>query len=114
MAQSKIALQIEIGDLAKTESLVNNYKSQHQHPLNKLCHVIGIPMITISWPLFLFRWRWALGLFVVGWILQFIGHAIEGNRPAFFQNPVYFFIGPWWLIRRAAAAIGHLKPSTSE
>jgi uncharacterized membrane protein YGL010W len=114
MAQSKIALQIEIGDLAMTESLVNNYKSQHQHPLNKLCHVIGIPMITISWPLFLFRWRWALGLFVVGWILQFIGHAIEGNRPAFFQNPVYFFIGPWWLIRRAAAAIGLLKPSTSE
>ena len=96
------------------ESLVNNYKSQHQHLLNKLCHMIGIPMITISWPLFFFRWRWALVLFVAGWILQFVGHAIEGNRPAFFQNPVYFFIGPWWLIRRAAAAIGLLKPSTSE
>jgi uncharacterized membrane protein YGL010W len=96
------------------ESLVKNYKSQHQHPLNKLCHIIGIPMITISWPLFFFRWRWALVLFVMGWILQFVGHAIEGNRPAFLQNPVYFFIGPWWLIRRVAAAIGFLKPSTSE
>ena len=96
------------------ESLVNNYKSKHQHPLNKLSHMIGIPLITISVPLVFFRWRWALGLFVVGWILQFIGHAIEGNRPAFFQNPVYFLIGPWWLIRRAAAAIGLLKPSTSE
>jgi len=96
------------------ESLVNNYKSRHQHLLNKLCHMIGIPMITISWPLFFFRWRWALVLFVAGWILQFVGHAIEGNRPAFFRNPVYFFIGPWWLIRRAAAAIGLLKPSTSE
>jgi uncharacterized membrane protein YGL010W len=96
------------------ESLVKNYKSQHQHPLNKLCHIIAIPMITISWPLFFFRWRWALVLFVTGWILQFVGHAIEGNRPAFLQNPVYFFIGPWWLIRRAAVAIGFLKPSTSE
>jgi uncharacterized membrane protein YGL010W len=96
------------------ESLVNSYQSQHQHPLNKLCHLIGIPLITISWPLFFFRWRWALVLFAVGWILQFIGHGIEGNRPAFFQNPIYFFIGPWWLIRRAAAAIGLLKPSASE
>ena len=95
-------------------SLVDNYKSQHQHPLNKLCHVIGIPMITISWPLFFFRWRWALALFVVGWVLQFVGHAIEGNRPAFFQNPVYFFVGPWWLIKRVAQAFGFLQSSPSK
>ena len=96
------------------DSLVDNYKSQHQHPLNKLCHVIGIPMITIAWPLFFFRWRWALVLFVGGWILQFVGHAIEGNRPAFLRNPVYFFIGPWWLVRRLATTFGLLKSSASE
>ena len=45
------------------KSYINNYKSRHQHPLNKLCHTIGIPMITIAWPLFFFRWRWALVLF---------------------------------------------------
>ena len=56
--------------LAMDHSLVDKYKSQHQHPLNKLCHMIGVPMITISWPLFFFRWRWALALFVTGWILQ--------------------------------------------
>ena len=71
-------------------------------------------MITISWPLFFFRWRWALALFVVGWMLQFVGHAIEGNRPAFFQSPVYFLVGPWWLIRRAAKAIGLLHSSPSK
>ena len=38
------------------DSLVDNYKSQHQHPLNRLCHTIGIPLITISWPLFFFRY----------------------------------------------------------
>src|SRR6266852_2269976 len=96
------------------ESYIDNYKAQHQNPLNKLCHVIGIPMITIAWPLFFFRCRWALALFVVGWLLQFIGHAIEGNRPASFQNPIYFFVGPWWLIRRTAKAIGLLKTSTSK
>jgi uncharacterized membrane protein YGL010W len=88
------------------ESFIENYKAKHQHPLNKLTHSIGIPLIVISLPLFLFNWRWALLMFVGGWALQFIGHAIEGNRPAFFRNPMYLLVGPWWLLRRAAAAVG--------
>ena len=96
------------------KSYIDNYKSKHQHPLNRLCHTIGIPLITIAWPLFFFRWRWALILFVAGWLLQFLGHAIEGNQPAFFRNPIYFFIGPWWLVRRAAESLGLLRSSPSE
>ena len=68
-------------------SFMENYKEKHQHPLNKLCHSIGIPMIVVSLPLFFFNWRWALLLFVVGWVFQFVGHLIEGNQPAFFQEP---------------------------
>ena len=71
-------------------------------------------MIVLSLPLFFFAWRGALGLFVVGWILQFVGHAIEGNQPAFFKNPVYLLVGPLWLIRRAAAAVGIAKPHVSK
>ena len=89
---------------------LTNYKAKHQHPLNKLSHSIGIPMIVVSLPLFLFDWRWALGLFIVGWILHFVGHAIEGNQPAFFKNPVYLLVGPMWLLRRAAAAVGLARP----
>lgn len=88
------------------ESFMENYKAKHRHPLNKLSHNIGIPMIVVSLPLFFFNWRWALVLFVVGWIFQFIGHAIEGNQPAFFRNPLYLLIGPMWLVRRAAGALG--------
>ena len=95
------------------ESFSENYKAKHQHPVNKLTHSIGIPMIVVSLPLFFFKWRWALGLFLVGWVLQFIGHAIEGNRPAFFKNPMYLLVGPWWLVRRAAAALGLIKTSPS-
>ena len=97
-----------------SESFVENYKAKHQHPLNKLTHSIGIPLIVISLPLFLFNWRWALALFVLGWILQFIGHAVEGNQPAFFRNPMYLLVGPWWLLRRAAAFIGLTKTSPSK
>src|SRR2546421_11691581 len=74
--------------LIMADSLIDNYKSKHRHPLNRLCHTIAIPMITIAWPLFFFRWRWALALFITGWILQFVGHAIEGNQPAFFRNSI--------------------------
>ena len=95
------------------ESFIDNYKAKHQHPLNKLTHSIGIPMIVVSLPLFFFNWRWALLLFVVGWLLQFIGHAIEGNRPAFFKNPMYLLVGPCWLVRRAAAAVGLIRASPS-
>jgi len=96
------------------DDLVDNYRSQHQHPINKLCHMIGVPMIMISGPLFFFRWRWALVIFVTGWFFQFIGHAIEGNRPAFFRHPIYFFIGPWWFVERIARSVGLLKSSTSQ
>ena len=96
-----------------SESFIDNYKAKHQHPLNKLTHSIGIPMIVVALPLFFFNWRLALLLFAVGWALQFIGHAIEGNRPAFFKSPMYLLVGPWWLVRRAAAAIGLTRTSPS-
>jgi len=87
------------------QSLSENYKTRHQHPLNRLSHSIGIPLILVSLPLFFFSWRWALVLFVVGWVLQFIGHAIEGSQPAFFKNPLYLLVGPLWLLRRAAGLV---------
>ena len=96
------------------ESFIETYKAKHQHPLNRLTHSVGIPLIVISLPLFLLNWHWALTLFVVGWALQFVGHAIEGNRPAFFKNPRYLLVGPWWLLRRAAAAVGLAKTSPSK
>jgi uncharacterized membrane protein YGL010W len=37
-------------------------------------------------------------LFVIAWIGQFIGHAIEGKRPSFFKDVQFLMIGPLWLI----------------
>ena len=96
------------------QDLLANYKAGHQHPLNRLTHIIGIPMIVVSLPLFFLNWRWALRLFIVGWILQFVGHAIEGNQPAFFRNPVYLLVGPLWVLRRTAAVFGFDKRRLSK
>jgi uncharacterized membrane protein YGL010W len=92
----------------------SNYKAKHQHPLNRLTHSFGIPMIVISLPIFFLNWRWALTLFTAGWILQFVGHAVEGNQPAFFRNPVYLLVGPIWLLSRAASALRLVKPHVSK
>lgn len=46
------------------------------------------------WPL----WALALGVFALAWILQFIGHAIEGKKPSFFQDLQFLLIGPAWLL----------------
>ncbi len=43
-------------------------------------------------------WGICLVLFVLAWIGQFIGHAIEGRRPSFFQDLQFLLIGPLWLL----------------
>jgi uncharacterized membrane protein YGL010W len=43
-------------------------------------------------------WQSCLGLFVLAWIGQFIGHKIEGKKPSFFKDIVFLLIGPAWLM----------------
>ena len=77
---------------------LEKYRASHTHPVNRATHMIGIPMIVVSLPIFFFNFRLAAVLFVVGWILQFIGHAFEGKAPVFFSDPKALIIGPlWWL-----------------
>lgn len=40
----------------------------------------------------------ALGCFVVGWIIQFIGHMFEAQKPAFMDNIVHLLVGPLFII----------------
>jgi uncharacterized membrane protein YGL010W len=57
---------------------------------------------TLAWPL----WQTSLAIFVVAWIGQFIGHAIEGKRPSFFKDAQFLLIGPLWLLAFVYRAIG--------
>jgi len=42
---------------------------------------------------------WAgAAIFVIGWVLQFIGHHIEGAKPSFFKDLQFLLIGPLWLL----------------
>lgn len=56
---------------------------------------------------------WALpvlvAVFVLAWIAQFVGHALEGKKPSFFRDLQFLLIGPLWLLADAYERYG-LRP----
>ena len=123
-----------------------NYEDYHTHPINKIIHVICIPLIVLTTcnllskvklsicsvklelsEIFMFFmlgyylylsfltfivmlfyffiiltagyvWRLkknymyeSLCVFIFAWIMQFVGHAIEGNKPALFDSLIQTF-----------------------
>jgi uncharacterized membrane protein YGL010W len=57
---------------------------------------------TLPWPL----WATSLAIFVIAWIGQFIGHAIERKRPSFFKDIQFLMIGPLWLVAALYRRLG--------
>ncbi|MFQ5778612.1 MAG: Mpo1-like protein [Terriglobia bacterium] len=50
----------------------------------------------------LLDWRVALGVFLLGWVFQFMGHGIyEKRSPAFFSNLTHLLVGPLWVLNHA-------------
>jgi len=52
----------------------------------------------------------AVGVFVLAWIGQFIGHHYEGRRPSFLTDLSYLLIGPAWLMAKALRKFGVRAP----
>jgi hypothetical protein len=69
---------------------LGNWRERHQHPFNFAIHLLGIPLAVVGVFLFFFLpWYWGLGAFVLGYLLQYVGHAVEGND-----------VGEWAAIKR--------------
>ncbi|PLP99766.1 Mpo1 family 2-hydroxy fatty acid dioxygenase [Cupriavidus pauculus] len=47
-----------------------------------------------------------IGLFVAGWVIQFVGHYFEGRKPAFVDDLVGLLVGPLFLVAETAFALG--------
>jgi uncharacterized membrane protein YGL010W len=54
-------------------------------------------------------WAWFGALFVGGWLLQLLGHAFEGRRPALVDNVLQIFVAPIFLMAEVFFALGY-KP----
>jgi hypothetical protein len=60
--------------------LLRNWLERHQHPFNFWIHLLGIPLAVAGVALLFFvPWYWGVGAFVLGYLLQWIGHRVEGN-----------------------------------
>jgi uncharacterized membrane protein YGL010W len=45
----------------------------------------------------------SLALFVLGWVLQFVGHYVyEKKSPAFFRNFTHLLVGPLWILAKVS------------
>lgn len=49
------------------------------------------------------------GLFVGGWVIQFVGHYYEGRKPAFVDDLVGLLVGPLFVTAELAFALGLRK-----
>jgi len=75
--------------------LVVNWVERHRDPVSFVLHVVGIPptilgvllipiyVFLVSVPIFLL----GLAMFVGGYVVQFLGHALEGTDPG---EVIYF------------------------
>ncbi len=71
-----------------------NWLERHQHPFNRRIHFLGIPLALVAAPLLLLllpwdEWYWAAAAFVAGYLLQWLGHRVEGND-----------VGEWAAVKR--------------
>lgn len=69
---------------------LRNWRKRHRHPFNFAIHMAGIPLTVIGVVLlFTSPWYWGVGLFVLGYFLQYVGHLVEGND-----------VGEWYAIKK--------------
>lgn len=86
---------------------LDDYAAGHRQLGTRLTHMVGIPMIVASLPLFPFNPLLGGALFAGGWALQFIGHYVfEHNRPLLFGDLTNTLVGVLWAAKEWADLLG--------
>jgi uncharacterized membrane protein YGL010W len=114
-------------------TLLTQYAAYHRDRRNIQTHLVGVPLTSLwyltrgeftlqvavvavmalligsaqvlgqsspSWV------AWGVGLFVLGWLIQFVGHYYEGRKPAFADDLVGLLVGPMFVVMELLAAAG--------
>ena len=98
--------------------LLRNWRQRHRHPFNFWIHIAGIPLALFGLGLLILReWQWGIAGFVVGYLLQYLGHVVEGNDVGewaalkrLFGRP-YVSISPRWQQLDADHIAGEKQPA---
>jgi uncharacterized membrane protein YGL010W len=84
--------------LGVATSVVNGVLIALAHEVPPLAQDLGLAV-----------WQAGLGLFVIGWVLQFIGHYFEGRKPAFVDDLVGLLVGPMFVVGEVLMSVGLLQ-----
>lgn len=64
-----------------SRAFVVDYIGRHKHPVNAGLHIIGVPMVFYGvFKMFEGRAAAGTGLFVLGYLCQYLGHKAQGNE----------------------------------
>jgi len=82
--------------------LLDIYFTVHLFESNKFWEILDF--VNLSGKTFLLYL--SILVFIIAWIMQFIGHKIEGKKPSFFKDLQFLLIGPAWLLGFLLKKIG--------
>ncbi|OEY95366.1 hypothetical protein BJD20_14860 [Acinetobacter proteolyticus] len=86
--------------------------------LDKLFGILMLIVFVLAYPLAVkiaafAMWSWlgaSIGIFVVGWVFQFVGHYFEKKKPAFVDDVIGLAIGPLFVLAEFIFLLGFRKP----
>lgn len=86
--------------------------------LDKLFGILMLILFVLAYPVAvkiaaLPMWSWlgaSIGIFVVGWVFQFVGHYFEKKKPAFVDDLIGLAIGPLFVLAEFVFLLGFRKP----
>jgi uncharacterized membrane protein YGL010W len=84
--------------LGLATSVVNGALIAAAHEVPPLAQALGLAV-----------WQAGFGLFLIGWVLQFIGHYFEGRKPAFVDDLVGLLVGPMFVVGEVLMSAGLLQ-----
>jgi uncharacterized membrane protein YGL010W len=68
--------------------------------------IVSALMLAIVWALGAQVLPVSIAVFVGAWLLQFIGHKIEGKKPSFFEDIQYLWVGPLFVLSKLFLKLG--------
>jgi uncharacterized membrane protein YGL010W len=99
------------------DRVLEKYEAEHRHPVNRVLHAVGIPVIILSTAALISPWqplglsrKASLAVLAAGWGLLLAGHAVEGNRPAILRTPTAPFSALRWWARGLSKVIRRVTP----
>jgi uncharacterized membrane protein YGL010W len=93
--------------------LVEKYEADHQNPVNRACHSVGIPLIAASLPVAatVVGLPLAVPMFGLGWTFQLVGHAFEGKKPSFVDDRRQLLVGLLWWSKKVGLNLFETTPT---